>query len=49
MVMLGALVGSGTTGLEPDSVKEVISTSTKKAYLDSNIAAFDAGFTHVQG
>ncbi|HDR15533.1 MAG TPA: pyruvate ferredoxin oxidoreductase [Desulfobacteraceae bacterium] len=48
MVLLGALVGSGTTPLEPDTVKKVIATSTKKAYLESNIAAFDAGFTYVK-
>lgn len=49
MVMLGALIGSGTTLLDPDTVKQVISTSTKKAYLESNIAAFDAGFASVRG
>jgi indolepyruvate ferredoxin oxidoreductase beta subunit len=48
MVLLGALVGSGTTPLDPDTVKKVISTSTKKAYLGSNIAAFDAGIKCVQ-
>jgi indolepyruvate ferredoxin oxidoreductase, beta subunit len=47
MVMLGALIGSGTTPIDPDTVREVISTSTKKAFLESNIAAFDAGVARV--
>lgn len=47
MVMLGALIGSGTTPIDPDTVREVISTSTKKAFLESNIAAFDAGIARV--
>jgi indolepyruvate ferredoxin oxidoreductase, beta subunit len=45
MVMLGALIGSGSTPVSPETMRKVISTSTKKAYLASNIAAFDAGMT----
>jgi indolepyruvate ferredoxin oxidoreductase, beta subunit len=48
MVLLGALLGSKTTRLEPASVKQVISTSTKKAFLESNIAAFEAGLAYVE-
>jgi len=43
MVMLGALIGAGVLDLAPDGMKEVISTSTKKAFLDSNLKAFDLG------
>ena len=48
MVLLGALAGSGTMPLEADSVRDAISTSTKKAYLESNIAAFNAGMELVR-
>ena len=49
MVMLGALIGSGTTPLEPATIREVISNSTKKAFLESNLAAFNAGMAGVRG
>ena len=43
MVMLGALIGSGTIPIGPDQMKNTISTSTKKAFLESNLKAFDMG------
>ncbi|MFP3928192.1 MAG: indolepyruvate oxidoreductase subunit beta [Desulfobacteraceae bacterium] len=43
MVMLGALIGSGATAITPEGMKETISTSTKKAFLESNLKAFDLG------
>jgi len=43
MVMLGALSGSGAIDVIADSIKETISTSTKKAFLESNLKAFDLG------
>jgi indolepyruvate ferredoxin oxidoreductase beta subunit len=43
MVMLGALVGSKVIPLEEDVVKETISKSTKQAFLESNLKAFDFG------
>jgi indolepyruvate ferredoxin oxidoreductase beta subunit len=43
MVMLGALIGSGTTPIGADEMKKVLSTSTKKAFLESNLKAFDLG------
>jgi len=43
MVMLGALIGSGAVGISAEGMKETISTSTKKAFLESNLKAFDAG------
>jgi len=43
MVMLGALIGSGATHVTAGTMKKVISTSTKKAFLESNLKAFDLG------
>jgi indolepyruvate ferredoxin oxidoreductase beta subunit len=43
MVMLGALIGSGAVDVTADHMKETISASTKKAFLDSNLKAFDLG------
>jgi len=45
MVMLGALIGSGTTPIGAEEMKKVLSTSTKKAFLESNLKAFDMGMT----
>ncbi|MFZ0448755.1 MAG: indolepyruvate oxidoreductase subunit beta [Desulfatiglandaceae bacterium] len=44
MVMLGALIGSGTISITADSMKKTISSSTKKAFLEANLKAFDKGF-----
>ena len=43
MVMLGALIGSGTIPIGAEEMKKVLSTSTKKAFLESNLKAFDMG------
>ena len=43
MVMLGALIGTGTVPVNAEVMKETISTSTKKAFLDSNLKAFELG------
>jgi indolepyruvate ferredoxin oxidoreductase beta subunit len=43
MVMLGALVGSGVIPLEEGVLKETIARSTKQAFLESNLKAFDLG------
>jgi indolepyruvate ferredoxin oxidoreductase beta subunit len=43
MVMLGALVGSKVVPLEEGVVKETIAKSTKQAFLESNLKAFDFG------
>lgn len=48
MVMLGALIGSETIPLGEEDVKNAISTSTKKAFLDSNLKAFDLGVAAVR-
>ena len=47
MVMLGALIGSETIPISAADMKETISTSTKKAFLESNLKAFDLGFAAV--
>ena len=44
MVMLGALTGSGSIPIGAEEIKATISTSTKKAFLESNLKAFDLGF-----
>lgn len=43
MVMLGALVGCNATPLKEDWIKGAIENTTKKAFLDSNIQAFEFG------
>ncbi|WP_028322065.1 indolepyruvate oxidoreductase subunit beta [Desulfatiglans anilini] len=43
MVMLGALIGSGAVPITPEDMKKTIAASTKKAFLESNIKAFDLG------
>jgi len=48
MVMLGALIASGTIPISEEKMKETISSSTKEAFLESNLKAFDLGFKSVQ-
>jgi len=43
MVMLGALVGSNFIPLDENTLKDTISKTTKKAFLESNLKAFDLG------
>jgi indolepyruvate ferredoxin oxidoreductase beta subunit len=43
MVMLGALIGSGTIPIGAEEMKKILSKSTKKAFLESNLKAFDLG------
>ncbi len=44
MVMLGALIGSGAVPVEAGAMKKTIGELTKKAFLESNLKAFDLGF-----
>jgi indolepyruvate ferredoxin oxidoreductase beta subunit len=44
MVLLGALIQTGMMPVSADHVKEAIRTSTKKAFVDINIKAFELGF-----
>ena len=48
MVMLGALIGSGSTPIGEKDMKKTISASTKKAFLESNLKAFDLGRAAVE-
>jgi indolepyruvate ferredoxin oxidoreductase, beta subunit len=45
MVLLGALIQTGVLPLSVEEVKAAMQTKTKKAFLDSNIKAFDLGFS----
>jgi indolepyruvate ferredoxin oxidoreductase beta subunit len=44
MVLLGSLIQTGIIPLSADHVKEAIRTSTKKAFVDINLKAFELGF-----
>ena len=44
MVMLGALIGSGSIDMRPEDMKKTISETTKKTFLKANLKAFDSGF-----
>jgi indolepyruvate ferredoxin oxidoreductase beta subunit len=44
MVLLGALIQTGMMPVSADNVKDAIRTSTKKAFVDINIKAFELGF-----
>ncbi|MCP4680924.1 MAG: indolepyruvate oxidoreductase subunit beta [Desulfobacterales bacterium] len=43
MVMLGALIGLGVISISAEEMKKTIADSTKKAFLESNLKAFDMG------
>jgi indolepyruvate ferredoxin oxidoreductase beta subunit len=43
MVLLGSLIQTGIMPVSADDVKEAIRTSTKKAFVDINIKAFELG------
>ena len=44
MVLLGSLLQTGIVPVTADNVKKAIRTSTKKAFVDINIKAFELGF-----
>jgi indolepyruvate ferredoxin oxidoreductase beta subunit len=44
MVMLGALIQTGTIPLSADVLRETIRTRTKKSFTDVNLKAFDLGY-----
>ncbi len=48
MVMLGALIGSGAVPVKAEAMKKTIEELTKKAFLESNLKAFDLGFEAAQ-
>lgn len=49
MVLLGALIHSNVLPLTAEQVKEAMGTRTKKAFLESNLKAFDLGFEAAAG
>jgi len=48
MVLLGALIQTHTIPLSAKNVKEAIMKRTRKAFVDSNLKAFDLGFSAAQ-
>ena len=48
IVLLGALVQSGTLGFTKENVIEAIKRRTKKAFLDKNLKAFELGYEAAQ-
>ena len=44
IVLLGSLIQTGIMPVSAEDVKEAIRTSTKKAFVDINIKAFELGF-----
>ena len=44
MVLLGAMSHTGILPISTDSLKEAIRTKTKKAFVETNLKAFDLGF-----
>jgi len=49
IVLLGALIQTGVLPLDADSVKQAIQTTTKQAFLQSNLKAFELGFQAASG
>jgi indolepyruvate ferredoxin oxidoreductase beta subunit len=45
MVLLGALMQTGVLPFAADTVKEAMKRKTKKDFLDSNLKAFDLGYS----
>ncbi len=45
IVLIGALLQTGVLPLGSESVKEVIRTKTKKAFVETNLKAFELGFS----
>lgn len=43
MVMLGALYASGLMPIQPEEQKKAIASGTKEAFVQKNLACFDAG------
>ncbi len=44
MVLLGALIQTGTAPLSAENIKEAIMKRTRKAFVESNLKAFELGF-----
>jgi len=49
MVLLGSLIQTNSIPITADTVKETIRTKTKKAFVDTNIIAFELGYSAAAG
>jgi len=49
IVLLGALIQIGILPLSADTIKHAIRTTTKQAFVETNIKAFDLGFSAAEG
>ncbi|MBC8443877.1 MAG: indolepyruvate oxidoreductase subunit beta [Deltaproteobacteria bacterium] len=49
MVLLGALLQTGMVPLTREQIQEAIRTKTKKAFVETNLTAFDLGFSVAAG
>ncbi len=49
MVLLGALLQTEKVPLMPQNIKEAIQSTTKKAFVETNLKAFDLGFSAAAG
>jgi indolepyruvate ferredoxin oxidoreductase beta subunit len=45
MVLLGALIQTGTLPLSAETIKHAIRSTTKQAFVETNIKAFDLGYS----
>ncbi len=45
MVLLGALIQTGILPLSAEKIKEAIQSNTKKAFVETNLKAFDLGYS----
>ncbi len=48
MVLLGSLIQTGVLPISAEHIREAIQTTTKKAFVDINLKAFELGFAEAQ-
>ncbi|MBW1867646.1 MAG: indolepyruvate oxidoreductase subunit beta [Deltaproteobacteria bacterium] len=49
MVLLGSLIQTGILPLSEENIRQAIKTRTKKAFVETNLKAFDLGFAVAAG
>ena len=49
MVLLGSLIQTGILPLSDENIRQAIMTRTKKAFVETNLKAFDLGFAAAAG
>ncbi|MBW2593189.1 MAG: indolepyruvate oxidoreductase subunit beta [Deltaproteobacteria bacterium] len=49
MVLLGSLIQTGILPLSEENIRQAIKTRTKKAFVETNLKAFDLGFAAAVG